>query len=483
MNSLKHSYLVLGLFLATDALFGQPSKPLNVLFIASDDLTQSIACYGDPIAVTPNLDRLSDMGVRFDNAYCQIPLCNPTRASLLTGLRPDTLKVYDLTRHFRNEKPDVVTLPQLFRKNGYRSMRVGKLYHYGVPRQIGTNGLDDPQSWDEVVNPKGRDTEEEHLITNLEPHRPISAALSWLAAEGTDEEQTDGMITTEAIRLMNENRNRPFFLGVGFFRPHTPYVAPKKYWDLYPIDKIRMPYAPEDDRADVPKSAFAHNCPIPNYGLAESDVLKAKQAYYANVSFVDAQVGRLLDALESMNLMENTMIVFWSDHGYHLGEHQGIWQKRCLFEESASAPLIFYAPGARGNGTASQEIVEFVDLYPTVAELCGLTPPQEIEGKSIAPLLESPRMSWRGEAFTQALRPGDGLPVMGASIRTDRWRYTEWNEGQQGLELYDHAQDPGEFTNLANDPAYESIVRTLKAKLRARVLGTVPDSPFDPARL
>ncbi len=480
---MKFWYLPLSLIWVANSLLGQSTKPLNVLFIASDDLTQAIACYGDPIAVTPNLDRLSEMGVRFDNAYCQIPLCNPTRASLLTGLRPDTLKVYDLTRHFRDEKPDVVTLPQLFRINGYKSMRVGKLYHYGVPHQIGTNGLDDSASWDEVVNPKGRDTEEEHLITNLEPHRPISAALSWLAAEGTDEEQTDGMIATEAIRLMGENRRRPFFLGVGFFRPHTPFVAPKKYWDLYPLEKIQMPYAPEDDRADIPKVAFAHNCPIPNYGLDEADVIKAKQAYYANVSFVDAQVGRLLDALESMNLMERTIIVFWSDHGYHLGEHQGIWQKRCLFEESASAPMIFYAPGARGNGIASQEIVEFLDLYPTVAELCGLRAPDEIEGKSIVPLLENPKKPWRGEAFTQTLRPGDGLPVMGASIRTDRWRYTEWDEGQQGLELYDHAQDPGEFTNLANDPAYESVVRTLRAKLRASVRCTPPDSPFDPAKL
>ncbi len=464
-------------------IHAQPSKPLNVLFIASDDLTQSIACYGDPIAVTPNLDRLSDMGVRFDNAYCQIPLCNPTRASLLTGLRPDTLKVYDLGRHFRDEVPDVVTLPQLFRNNGYKAMRVGKLYHYGVPFQIGTDGLDDPESWDQVINPKGRDTEEEHLIINLEPHRPISGALSWLAADGTDEEQTDGMIATEAIQLLRENKNRPFFLGVGFFRPHTPYVAPKRYWDLYPMDKIKMPYAPENDRADIPKSAFAHNNPVPNYNLPVEEVLKAKQAYYANVSFVDAQVGRLLDTLEELDLVENTIIVFWSDHGYHLGEHQGIWQKRCLFEESASAPMLIYAPGRKGNGQASQQIVEFVDLYPTVAQLCGLTPPKSVEGKSIVPLLDRPSRSWKGEAFTQVLRPGDGLPVMGASIRTDRWRYTEWNEGEQGIELYDHSKDPHEFNNLAGQPEQAAVIALLRSKLRATVSGSVPQSPFDPARL
>ena len=458
-------------------------SPLNVLFIVSDDLTQAIACYGAPVAVTPNLDRLSDMGVRFDNAYCQIPLCNPTRASLMTGLRPDTLKVYDLSRHFRDEVPDVVTLPQLFRNNGYKSMRVGKLYHYGVPHQIGTNGLDDPQSWDQVVNPKGRDTEEEHLITNLEPHRKISAALSWLAADGTDEEQTDGMIATEAIELMRQNQEQPFFLGVGFFRPHTPYVAPKKYWDLYPIEKIKMPYAPENDRADIPKSAFAHNNPVPNYSLAEEDALKAKQAYYATVSFVDAQVGRLLDAVEELGLSERTIIVFWSDHGYHLGEHQGIWQKRCLFEESASAPMIIFAPGRKGNTRASQQIVEFVDIYPTVATLCGLTSPSSIEGKSIVPLLDKPERKWKGRAYTQALRPGDGLPVMGATVRTDRWRYTEWNQGEQGIELYDHQNDPHEFDNLASDPRHSSVISDLRASLRATVSGTVPSSPFDPAKL
>jgi iduronate 2-sulfatase len=244
-----------------------------------------------------------------------------------------------------------------------------------------------------------------------------------------------------------------------------------------------MPYAPEDDRADIPKTAFAHNNPVPNYNLPIEEVLRAKQAYYANVSFIDAQVGRLLIAVEELGLADNTIIVFWSDHGYHLGEHNGIWQKRCLFEESAAAPMIIYAPGQRGNGIASQQIVEFVDMYPTIAELAGLKAPKEVEGKSLTPLLNNPNRKWKGEAYTQVLRPGDGLPVMGASIRTDRWRYNEWNEGEQGIELYDHSSDPNEFTNLASSEKHQNIVRELRKKLRAKVNGRVPDSPFNPARL
>lgn len=470
------------LFLCLNFLVKAESK-YNVLFIASDDLTKSLGCYGDDVAVTPHLDGLAKKGVLFKKSYCQLPLCNPTRASILTGLRPDTIQVYDLVRHFREAVPHVVTLPQLFQKAGYHSMRVGKLYHYNVPAHIGTNGLDDAPSWNQVVNPKGRDTLEEHLITNLEPHRKISAALSWLAADGTDEEQTDGMIATEAIKLMKENQNRPFFLGVGFFRPHTPYVAPKKYWDLYPIEKIKMPYAPEDDRADIPKSAFAHNCPVPNYNLAVADVLRAKQAYYANVSFVDAQVGRLLKALQELDLEQKTIVVFWSDHGYHLGEHQGIWQKRCLFEESAGSPMMIYAPGLEGNGKVCEQVVEFVDIYPTLADLCDMVPPKETEGKSLVPLLHEPERVWHGCAYTQVLRPGDGHAVMGASIKTDRWRYTEWNEGQQGVELYDHEKDPKEFYNLAHRPEYAATVSWLKGLLRQKVRGMPPETPFLPEKL
>lgn len=460
----------------------EKSKP-NVLFIAVDDLTSMLGSYGNPLAKTPNIDKLSDMGVQFNHAYCQLPLCNPTRASVMTGLRPDVIKVYDLDRHFRDEVPDVITLPQLFENNGWWTGRVGKLYHYNVPAGIGTNGLDDPLSWDEVFNPKGRDTEEETLITNAEPHKKISAALSWLKADGKDEEQTDGMIANTAIDLIKKNKDRPFFLGVGFFRPHTPYVAPKKYFDLYPLDSMKMPYSPPGDRLDIPSAAFAHNNPIPNYGLEEEVCLEAMQAYYASVSFVDAQVGKILSILAEEHLMDNTIIVLWSDHGYHLGEHDGIWQKRTLFEESASAPLIIYHPLAEGNGFKSDQIVEFTDIYPTIAELGNLSVPGMQDGRSLVPLLQNPKQKWSGVAFTQILRPGNGKPFMGRSVKTDRWRYSDWNEGELGVELYDHSKDADEFINLAKDSHYEDIVQKLKSMLDDKISGRVPETPFNPKRL
>lgn len=464
-----------------------PEKP-NVLFISVDDLAASLRCYGDLIARTPHIDRLAATGVRFDRAYNQLPLCNPTRASIMTGLRPDTIKVYDLDRHFRDEVPDVVTLSQQFMQAGYFAARVGKIYHYNVPASIGTNGFDDPPSWQRTVNPKGRDKDEEDLIFNAEPHRKISAALSWLAAEGADEEQTDGMITTEAIKILKEKKDEPFFLAVGFFRPHTPFVAPKKYFNLYPVEEMRIPYAPEDDREDIPTAAFAHNCPIPHYNLETPILLQALQAYYACVSFVDAQVGRLLDALEENGLDENTIVVFWSDHGYHLGEHNGIWQKRTLFEQSSRSPLIIRVPGAEGNGTPSPRIVEFVDIYPTLTEVAGIPSPEGLEGRSLAPLLEDPDAEWSGTAITQILRPADDrldTPVMGRSIRTDRWRYTDWAEGEKGIELYDHWADPMEFDNLAISPSKEdkAVMDRLRPLLDAKASGKVPTTPFNPPRL
>lgn len=483
--SLWRTALCLAVLVLT--LYGAQAARPNVLFIAVDDLGNVLGSAGHPVAKTPHLDRLAASGVRFDRAYCQIPLCNPSRASVLTGLRPDAIRVYDLDRHFREEKPDLATLPQFFRQNGWFSARVGKLYHYDVPKGIGTDGLDDKPSWDLVINPKGRDVTDEGLIINPTPAKPVSAALSWLAAEGSDEEQTDGMIATEAIRLLEKQSDgQPFFLGVGFFRPHTPFVAPRRYFDLHPLEEMRLPKAPPDDREDMPAASFAHNNPTPHYGLDETTCRQALQAYHASVSFVDAQIGRVLEALDRLKLADNTIVVLWSDHGYHLGEHLGMWQKRSLMEESARTPLIIRAPGTRGQGRACIRIVELVDLYPTLTALCGLDTPPHLTGRNLQPLLDDPAAEWNGHAITQILRPADTRftePVMGRSLRTARWRYTEWNEGREGLELYDHDKDPDEFTNLANTPEGQEVINTLKPLFSTKAEGKMPDSPIVPARL
>jgi iduronate 2-sulfatase len=446
-----------------------PARQPNVLFIVSDDLATRLGCYGDPLARTPNLDRLAARGVRFERAYCQFPLCNPSRASFLTGLRPDTLRVYGNGTQFRQNVPDAQTLGQTFQKAGYYVARVGKLYHYGVPKDIGTDSLDDPPSWQERFNPRGRDRDEEQGIILLQPDGTASVAgpgpsnrfgatLSWLAQEGADAEQTDGKIAAEALRLMEQKKAEPFFLAVGFFRPHTPYVAPKKYFDLYPLEKIELPRVPDGHDASVPAPALATRKPGQQ---AMSDDLRrqAIQAYYAATSFMDAQVGQLLDGLDRLGLAEKTIVVFLSDHGYLLGEH-GLWQKQSLFEESARVPLIIAAPGMKTAGRSSPRTVELLDLHPTLADLAGAAAPERLEGKCLRPLLENPQAAWDRPAYTQVLRK-----EAGRSVRTERWRYSEW--GEAGAELYDHQADPRELRNLAADPQHADAIRELKALLHA----------------
>jgi uncharacterized sulfatase len=440
----------------------RPAPPrYNVLFIATDDLNGDLGCYGHPVVKTPNIDRLASRGVRFDRNYCQFPLCSPSRTSLMTGLRPDTTQVFDLQKHFRKVLPDVVTLPQMFRNAGYYAARVGKIYHYGVPGDIGTNGLDDPASWDKVVNPKGRDKTDEHLVVNHTPKRGLGASLSFLAADGADEEQTDGIGTTEAIKLLEANKDRPFFIAMGYYRPHCPHVAPKKYFAQVPMASVRMSPISEAWRAQVPGPSLASTQPWPWCGVTDEQAREAKHAYWASVEFVDAQVGRLLAALERLGLAQKTIVVFWSDNGYHLGEH-GLWMKQSLFENSARVPLIIAAPAQKAKGQGCQRTVELLDIYPTLAELCGLTPPSNLAGRSLKPLLDDPQAPWDKPAFTQVWR--GSFP--GHSVRTERWRYTEWDDGKRGTELYDYQTDPQEEHNLAADPQHARVVAELKALVR-----------------
>ena len=420
--------------------------PLNVLFIAVDDLNVSLGCYGHPLAKTPNIDRLAARGIRFDRAYCQYPLCNPSRSSLLSGLRPDTTRIYQNGTPIRNVFPDIVTLPQLFKNNGYFSARVGKIFHYGVPDQIGTSGLDDPPSWNEFVNPRGRDKDDEADVINFTPKRQLGAALCWMEAEGTDEEQTDGKVAAETIRLLEVHKDKPFFLAAGFYRPHVPDVATKKYFDLYPFDQVTLPNEPPGHLTNVPPVALTTK--PSNYGLPEEKLRRFKRAYLASISFVDAQIGKVLDTLDRLNLSDNTVIVLFGDHGWSLGEH-GQWQKQLLFEEVARVPLIIALPKTVTG--VSPRIVELVDIYPTLVDLCGLQPPIRLEGTSLRPLLMNPKCHWSIPAVTQQVRNEGGKMLMGYSVRTERWRYTEWDGGSAGAELYDELEDPHEWQNLAND--------------------------------
>lgn len=441
----------------------KPAERLNVLLIAVDDMNTCLGCYPDAsgLVKTPNMDRLAARGILFDRAYCQYPLCNPSRASLLGGVRPDTTGIYNNQIRLRSVKPDIVTLPQLFIGHGYYVARVGKLYHYGVPAEIGTSGLDDEPSWQEVINPRGLDKDLEPDLINFTPQRGLGSALAWLAAEGTDAEQTDGKVADETIKLLEKHKDQPFFIASGFYRPHVPEIATKEYFEWYPLDKVALPQEPAEHLKGIPYAALTVQ--PANYGLEEEKLRLFKRAYFASVSFVDAQIGKVLDTLDRLGLADNTVVVLFGDHGWLLGEH-GQWQKSSLFEESARAPLIIALPKAKAKGVCKRP-VEFLDIYPTVADVCGLKAPATVEGKSLRPLLENPQAKWDKPALTQVLRRDLKIPIMGYSVRTERWRYNEWDGGKAGVQLYDHEADPHEWNNLASEPKYAQTVAELKALL------------------
>ena len=447
------------------------SEKLNVLFIIADDLNCDIGVYGNKIVKTPNIDLLTQNGTLFQNAHCQYPLCGPSRASFMTGMYTNQTKMTKNNVFLRSTVPDVTTIGQRFREQGYQSVRIGKIFHYDNPSTIGTSGIDDIFSWDQTINPYGRDKIEEYKINTLSPRR-YGGTLSWMSSDGEDEEQTDGIGANEAIKKL-ENFSKTgdnFFLAVGFFRPHTPFVAPKKYFDLYNKEEIIIPESSPEYLKTIPLPAAKSIRAKKNQLNLDEDLAKEiKQAYYATISFVDAQLGRIIDKLKQTGLDKNTIIVFISDHGYHMGEH-GHWQKQTLFENSTNVPLIINVPGADYKSIKTMSPVELIDIFPTLMDLTNIIPPSHLVGKSLKPIIENKSSSVRDNALTRWRN--------GYSLKTERFRLTKWNM-QSGFqyELYDHKFDTDELNNLALNPSYKVICDSLVKIIDGRIINanTKPD--------
>lgn len=460
---MKLRFLTL-LFALNSLLFAlRAESARNVLFIAIDDLRPDLACYGDPIAITPNFDRLASQGTLFSKAYCQLAVCGPSRLSLITGLRPDSIKVWDLKTHFRETLPDLVTLPQLFKQNGYQSISIGKILHGS-----GVSMYDEPSWSEDPLFDYGRP----HTWRYASPENLAVNAHKRSAAEGYDTPDNtfvDGMVCDAAEEALERfaRDGDSFFLAVGFRKPHLPVVAPKKYWDLYdrseipePITKFHPKRAPEyatrtwneiEGYTDIPKNLA---------DIPPAKVQEIRHGYYACISYIDALLGRLMDKLETLDLADDTIICLWGDHGFHLGE-QGLWTKANNFELSARVPLILYVPDQKEKGAISKAFVELVDLYPTLTELCNLQAPDNLEGLSMQPLLSMPNRPWKTAAFNQYPRDYTEIKhnqhgdVMGYAVRTENYRYVQWKDWKSGAileeELYDHRSDPNEMTNIAKE--------------------------------
>ena len=473
----------------------------NVLFIAVDDLRPELGCYGVKHIKTPNIDKLATGGIVFNRAYCQQAVCSPSRTSLLTGLRPDSTKVHDLQTHFRGTIPDVVTLPQYFKQHGYHAQAMGKLYH---------GGLDDVASWSvpswnpkvamyhkpesrQMLNQMRRDHKKADKLRRneilkkdpktgavLKLRRVGKRALgpAWEDPDVSDNMLRDGMLADHVIETLQEIKDKKFFLAVGFFKPHLPFIAPKKYFDLYPADTIKSapnPFAPKG----APRIALhtfgelRSYADIPGKGpLPEGKDLELIRAYFAATSYIDAQIGRVLDELDRLELRGKTIVILWGDHGWHLGEH-GLWCKHSNFEIATRVPMILSSPQQKARGVRTNALSEFVDIYPTLCELAGLPVPDGLEGTSMAPLMDKPDRPWKSAAFSQYPRG----KAMGYSMRTARYRYTEWREpGKEPVatELYDYETDPQGNVNIAGQVDHKELVTELSETLKAGWRGALP---------
>jgi arylsulfatase A-like enzyme len=487
----------------------------NILFIAVDDLRPEFGAYGAGYIKSPNLDRLARAGLTFDRAYCQQAVCSPTRSSLMTGTRPDTTKVWDLVTHFRTALPDVVTLGQHFKNHGYFVQGMGKIYH---------GGFDDPATWsvpwqtpkaqtygrpennrygrpgadpdDEAATKARKDRKSGGKGKATPAEQPDAAATKTLNSRGPafeasdvpDNTFQDGKVADLAVSTLNElkSRQQPFFLAVGFVKPHLPFVSPQRYWDLYDPAKIELApnkYRPKDapDYAILPGGELRNYKDIPETSIPDDLARQLKHGYYAAISYMDAQVGKVLDELERLGLRENTIVILWGDHGWKLGEHDA-WCKHSNCENDTHAALLLSVPGMRHAGAHTRSLVEFVDIYPTLSDLAGLPLPGHLEGLSFKPLLDDPTLPWKQAAFSQYPRPkgrsGTG-PLMGYSMRTERHRFTVWvnrddHSKVDAIELYDHVTDPQENQNLARQPGQADLVARLMEQWRKGPAGAFP---------
>lgn len=510
-----------------------PAAPprFNVLLIVADDLNTDLGCYDHPLVKSPAIDRLAARGMRFDRAFCQYPLCNPSRASFLSGRRPESIGVFDNDTDPRKNLVGVELLPEYFHQRGYVTAHVGKVVHTGWETRV---------AWDfEFPRPQPRpvpasQTRRGEGASGAKPDHdrapaPSIPPLEWGPTRGAELHDADLVAARQAVRMMKQCRDRPFLMAVGFQHPHEPFHAPPRFGAMYPPQRVLLPFAPLDDRDDIPKYALLDFVQTSKFTV--QDVREVLAAYYASISFLDAQVDVLLEGLEQLGLADTTIVVFLSDHGLLMGEHRGAWRKLSLFEPCVRVPLIVRAPGHAGG--VCRRPVELVDLFPTLTDLCGLPAPDGMEGASLAPLLDDPDQPWKRAAFTvvqrvplgspqrrrspasrpsgmaaatgsapiaskadatdargprfgytPATRPVAGgllafappAPLMGRSVRTERYRYTEWGDPTLA-ELYDHEVDPGEFHNRANDPAAATVVAEMQRILAAGWRGALPPKP------
>ena len=461
---------MLVLLLVSMLASAQQKKKPNILFIISDDLTATaVSSYENKACNTPNIDKLASEGIRYTRAYTQYPVCGPSRASLMSGYYPTATRTYGYVSGRENIGPERKTWSQLFKENGYYTARVSKIFHMGVPIDIenGSNGTDDEASWTERFNSQGPEwkAEGEAELVQGNPTgtlpRKGGNVMTIVKAEGDDLVHSDGKTAQKAIELIKKHKNEPFFLAVGFVRPHVPFVAPKNYFEPYPYQKIHMPKKVEGDWNDIPKRGINYVTSI-NGQMTSDQEKKAVAAYYASVSYMDAQVGKVLKALKEEGLEDNTIIIFTSDHGFHLGEHS-FWMKVSLHEESVRVPMIIKVPGKKP--AVCNSLVELLDLYPTIAELAGVETSKHLQGKSLAKTIENPNHEVRKMAFSVSQGGKTFL------LRTEKWAYIQYDEdAKSGIELFDMENDPKQFTNLANKAAYAKTVSFFQKELRKKLI-------------